>query len=96
MGALYLAQDPVIDRHVAIKVLITGLDNDDMRDRFSREARSAGRLRHPNIVTIFDVGEHAGRPFIAMEYIDGSTLDDIIQRREPLPLERAERFGLGR
>lgn len=88
MGALYLAQDPVIDRHVAIKVLITGLDNEDMRDRFSREARSAGRLRHPNIVTIFDVGEHGGRPFIAMEYIDGSTLDDIIQRREPLPLER--------
>src|SRR5205814_6201444 len=76
MGVLYLARDPAIDRLVAIKMLRDGLDSTDIRERFAREARSAGRLHHPNIVTIFDVGEHAGQPFIAMEYIQGDTLAD--------------------
>ncbi|MBI2835029.1 MAG: protein kinase [Acidobacteria bacterium] len=85
MGALFLARDPAIDRLVAIKVLRD--DSRDIRERFAREARSAGRLHHPNIVTIFDVGEHEGIPFIAMEYIPGETLGQIIQRRAVIPLD---------
>jgi serine/threonine protein kinase len=85
MGQLLLARDPVIDRLVAIKLLRDGFDL-DRRERFAREARSAGRLRHPNIVTIFDVGEHEGQPFIAMEYIEGETLSAIVRRKAPLTL----------
>ncbi len=74
MGTLFLALDPAIDRLVALKVL--RVDDPDVRERFEREARFAARLQHPNIVTIYDVGEHEGQPFIAMEYIPGDTLDD--------------------
>ena len=88
MGSLYLAHDPVIDRLVAIKVLREGFDNDELRERFAREARAAGRLRHPNIVTIFDVGEHEGQPFIAMEYLPGETIAELIRRRVKLPVWR--------
>jgi serine/threonine-protein kinase len=88
MGALFLAHDPIIDRMVAIKVMREGADNAELRERFAREARAAGRLRHPNIVTIFDVGEEAGHPFIAMEYVPGDTLKAIIHRPTPLPLSR--------
>jgi serine/threonine-protein kinase len=88
MGALFLAHDPAIDRMVAIKVMREGMDNPELRARFGREARAAGRLRHPNVVTIFDVGEDNGQPFIAMEYVPGETLETIIQRRSRLPLTR--------
>jgi serine/threonine protein kinase len=81
MGSLYLARDPVIDRLVAIKLLREGFDDASARERFAREARSAGRLHHPNIVTVFDVGEHLDRPFIAMEYVAGETLAQLIKRR---------------
>ena len=81
MGSLYLARDPVIDRLVAIKLLREGFDDAAARERFAREARSAGRLHHPNIVTVFDVGEHHDRPFIAMEYVAGETLAQLIKRR---------------
>ena len=86
MGILYLALDPAIDRLVAVKVLRT--HNDELHDRFMREARSAGRLRHPNIVTIYDIGDHDGQPFLAMEYIDGETLNEIIRRRAPFTVAR--------
>ena len=66
MGTVYLARDPVIDRPVAIKLLHQSHDA-DLRERFLREARSVGRLRHPNIVTIFEFGHHDDEPFIAME-----------------------------
>ena len=82
MGALFLALDPAIDRLVAIKVL--RVDNPDIRERFQREARLAARLQHPNIVTVYDVGDHDGQPFIAMEYIPGETLAELIRRRAPL------------
>jgi len=88
MGQVLLARDPAIDRLVAIKLLKEGFDNTDLRERFVREARSAGRLRHINIVTIFDVGEHDGQPFIAMEYVEGETLDALIKRRAPLSIAR--------
>ncbi len=87
MASLYLARDPAIDRLVAIKVLREGFD-DELRERFAREARSAGSLRHVNIVTIFDVGEHEGEPFIAMEYVAGETLAQVIRRNAPLGLAR--------
>jgi eukaryotic-like serine/threonine-protein kinase len=81
MGSLYLARDPAIDRLVAIKLLKEGFDDAAARERFAREARSTGRLHHPNIVTVFDVGEHDDRPFIAMEYVSGETLAQLIRRR---------------
>ena len=81
MGSLYLARDPVIDRPIVIKFLKVGFDDSAARERFAREARAAGRLHHPNIVTVFDVGEHEDRPFIAMEYVAGETLAQLIARR---------------
>jgi serine/threonine-protein kinase len=86
MGVLYLAFDPAIDRPVAVKLLRT--HNEDLYERFTREAKSAGRLQHPNIVTIYDVGEHEGQPFIAMEYIAGRTLGQLIASGAPIPLTR--------
>ena len=92
MGALYLARDPAIDRLLAIKVLRRGFDSPDLRERFSREARAAGRLRHPNIVTIFDVGEDRGDPFIAMEFLAGETLSELLRHRARLSLARRVRL----
>ena len=65
MGVVYLARDPAIDRTVALKV--ARVHDVKLRQRFLREARATGRLQHRNIVTIYDVGEHGGAPFIAME-----------------------------
>ena len=84
MGVLYLARDPTIDRRVAIKV--AHVQDAELRQRFLREARATGRLDHRNIVTIFDVGEHGGEPFIAMEYVPGRTLAEIVRERAPLPI----------
>jgi serine/threonine-protein kinase len=82
MGEVYLAQDLMIDRLVAIKFVAAGVDG----RRFLREARAAGRLTHPNIVTIYDVGTDGDRPFLAMEYVQGETLDRIVQQRRAIPL----------
>jgi len=86
MGALYLAWDPKLERQIAIK-LLRG-DDDELRERFAREARSVARLRHPNIVMIYDVGDHEGQPFIAMEFIQGQTLSEVIRQRTMLPTLR--------
>ncbi len=86
MAVVYLARDPAIDRPVAIKLLREAVDTPELRERFAREARSAGRLRHPNIVTVFQVGEHAGAPYIVMEYVPGASLAEIIRQRPALPL----------
>lgn len=90
MGVLYLARDPAIDRTVVLKV--ARVDNAERRDIFLREARATGRLRHPNIVTVFDVGEHDGEPFIAMEYVPGKTLAEIVSGDARLPLARRLRM----
>ena len=87
MGAVYLGFDPELRRPAAIKVLRDNLDGDDLRERFRREAIAIAALRHPNIVTIFHADVEEGRPYIAMEYVPGETLADLI-RRDALPLGR--------
>src|ERR1700722_7907654 len=87
MGVVYRARDPIINRLVAIKTITASLATDaHLRERFYREAQSAGSLQHPNIVTIHDLGEHEQIPYIAMELIEGESLESLIARRPPLPL----------
>lgn len=86
MGVVYLAYDPPLDRLVAVKVL--NVDDEEVRQRFLREARFAARVQHPNIVAIYAVGEHQGRPYMAMEYIAGETLSSIIRGGAPVPMGR--------
>ncbi|RPJ86166.1 MAG: serine/threonine protein kinase [Acidobacteria bacterium] len=89
MGVVYLARDPIIDRIVAIKVLSPSLvENARQRERFYQEARTAGKLRHPNIVVIFDCGEDQGVPYIVMEYLEGEDLRDLIGGELAWSLER--------
>ena len=90
MGAVYRALDPLIEREVALKTLLPNLPADvmgDVRERFLREARSAGRLSHPNIVTIFDVGEEDGTAYIAMELLEGRSLQSILRERVRLAFD---------
>lgn len=87
MGTVYRALDPLIEREVAIKTLSASLPAETMaevRERFLREAKSAGRLNHPNVVTIFDVGEHDGLAYIAMELLDGESLQKILKHGDRL------------
>lgn len=85
MANVYLAHDTILNRDVAIKVLRGDLENNDkFIRRFQREAKSASDLSHPNIVEIYDVGEEDGQHYIVMEYIDGKTLKQLIQKRGAL------------
>jgi serine/threonine protein kinase len=91
MGTVYRARDPLIERTVAIKTVpIAQLRQEgaDAESRFLREAQSAGRLSHPNIVTIYDVGEVDGLAYIAMEYLSGKTLRELMNKG-PMPLDLA-------
>ena len=95
MATVDLARDVELDRPVALKRLAENLARDaDLRLRFVREARLAARLSHPNVVRVFDVGEDGGRPFIAMEYIEGETLAELVARRGPLPASEAATLGM--
>jgi serine/threonine protein kinase len=87
MANLYLATDPTLGRPVAVKVLREA-DSEELRERFLREARTVAAMNHPNIVSVFDVGEFEGGLFIAMEYLSGETLAQLIKRRAPLALAR--------
>jgi tetratricopeptide (TPR) repeat protein/predicted Ser/Thr protein kinase len=88
MGTVYQALDPVLHRTVALKTMIPGLaETPELKARFMREAQAAGGLRHRNIVTVYDLGEDRGQPYIAMEFIEGADLEQVIQRREPLSVE---------
>lgn len=90
MGVVYKATDPNIGRQVALKTLrldVHGIDADEMRRRFQNEARAAGVLNHPNIITIYDAGEDQNLFYIAMEFIPGQTLAEILKVRRVLPVE---------
>jgi eukaryotic-like serine/threonine-protein kinase len=90
MGDIYRATDSTLGRDVAIKILAERYAEDvSVRERFTREALAAARLSgEPNIVTIFDVGEHAGRPYIVMEYLSGGSLDGVLRDKGSSPPER--------
>ena len=89
MGVVYSAHDGLMERSVAIKVMMTDLEDDpETSTRFYREARAAGQLVHPNIITIFDMGEDDGRPFIVMEHVHGWTLNKYLERPEAADIEK--------
>lgn len=95
MATVDLAHDVELDRPVALKRLAENLARDeDLRRRFLREARLAAKLAHPNVVRVFDVGEDDGRPFIAMEYVEGGTLAEVVARRGALPVAEAATLGM--
>src|SRR5437660_1654117 len=85
MGEVYLAQDTKLDRKVALKILPSEVaSNRDRMDRFVREAKAAAALNHPNIAHIYEIGESDGVHFIAMEFIDGVTLREMIRSQTDL------------
>jgi serine/threonine protein kinase len=95
MGAVYKARDPAIDRVVALKTvgahLLATAESDEYRERFRREASAAGRLSHPNIVSVYDLGhdDATGTPFIVMEYVEGTSLSTLLAENPKLPLGQA-------
>jgi len=91
MGVVYMARDPLIDRTVAVKTINLDASLEEgaaFERRFYREAKSAGRLNHPNIVTIYDVGRNGSSAYIAMEFLQGQSLRDIIDSGVVLPPEQ--------
>jgi len=93
MGSVYRARDTVLDRTVALKVLRTGGDDPEFVARFKVEATNAARLSHPNIVQVYDFGYADGSPFMAMEYVDGQTLRDVLHARTVLRPDIATRIA---
>jgi eukaryotic-like serine/threonine-protein kinase len=89
MGVVYRGVDTVLNRTVALKVMSESVARQqDLRDRFLREAQAAGSLQHPNVVTIYDFGEVDGHLFIAMEFVDGVDLERLLSAHEPLTLQQ--------
>ena len=92
MGIVYEAIDPDIDRVVAIKTINLTLSAEEMEQyeaRFKQEIKAAGRLNHPNIVTIYDVGKTDHMAYMAMEFINGCELRDLLKSGLPLPIDVA-------
>jgi eukaryotic-like serine/threonine-protein kinase len=94
MGTVWRAEDTVLRRPVAVKVLNEGLSSDErFVERFRREAKAAGGLLHPNVAGVYDYGEEGGRPFIVMELIDGETLAEALVRRGRLDPDEVADVG---
>ncbi|MCX6835996.1 MAG: protein kinase [candidate division Zixibacteria bacterium] len=94
MGEVYLAEDTELNRKVALKFLPLHLCQDaDCRARFKREAQAAAKLDHPNIVSVFEVGELQGRPFFSMQHVEGQSLKEVIAEKT-LPLDRIFEIGI--
>lgn len=94
MGVVFRAHDPALDRYVALKAMLPRLAAAPAaRQRFLREAKSAAGLKHPHVVTIYQVGEDRGAPFLAMEFLDGEPLDNRIRRDGRLALGEVLRIG---
>jgi serine/threonine protein kinase len=94
MGAVYLGFDEGLRRKVALKVMLPRSAADPhARERFLREARAAAAVKHDHVVTIYQVGEDAGTPFIAMEYLDGYPLDEYLRRKDRLSIPQVLRVG---
>ena len=95
MGVVYKAEDTKLDRTVALKFLGDHLTaHEELRQRFIREAKAAASLDHANICTVYEIGEDAGKTFIAMAYLGGPTLEKRLDEG-PLPIEDAVRYGAG-
>jgi eukaryotic-like serine/threonine-protein kinase len=95
MALVYRARDGELDRPVAIKLLADDLAPDEaLRRRFLREARLAARLAHPNVVQVYDLGAVDGRPYIVMEYVEGETLAEVLERRGRIPAREAAGLAL--
>src|SRR5215471_17012938 len=89
MGEVYRARDARLSREVAIKVLPSATASDpDRRARFEGEARAASALNHPNILTIYDIGEADGSVYIAMELVEGKTLRELLAAGDALPVRK--------
>src|SRR3989338_11484093 len=91
-GTVYLAQDTRLDRQVAIKTLHTGADN---IEALLKEARIVSRLQHPNIVTLFDAGEHEHAPYLVYAYVEGQTLERLLRAEKTLSMARAAQIVCG-
>ena len=88
MGMVYKAHDPMLDRTVALKVISSDVDvTDELRARFFREAQASARLSHPNVITVFDMGEEDGQLFIVMEFLEGEELRNLIAQKRNVFLE---------
>ena len=95
MASVWIAQDPVLSRKVAVKILREDLAADpDTRARFRYEAIAAARLNHPNIVATYDTGDDDGTAYIVMELVDGPTVRDLIRADGPLPTREVLRIGM--
>src|SRR5512145_1256760 len=94
MGEVYRARDARLDRDVAIKVLPSTVTTDPSRlERFSREARAASALNHPNILTVHELGTHEGQPYIVTELLEGSDLKTLLQGK-PLPAKKVVEYSV--